>query len=87
MLNEVHLETDFESPFYIVVKHFVFVFVCFLLFSYFLAQDLVVHVRDISHPECDAHLEDVLSVLQKQLSLKASLVDNMVEVQNKTDLW
>lgn len=50
-------------------------------------KDLVVHVRDISHPECDAQLEDVMTVLEKQLSIKAPLIDNMVEAQNKIDLW
>lgn len=49
-------------------------------------SDLVVHVRDISHPECEAQLQDVLTVLEKQLGIKASLMENMVEVHNKTDL-
>lgn len=44
-------------------------------------------MRDISHPECDAQLEDVMTVLEKQLSIKAPLIDNMVEAQNKIDLW
>lgn len=50
-------------------------------------QDLVVHVRDISHPECEAQLEDVMTVLEKQLNIKAPLFDSMIEAQNKTDLW
>ncbi|KAJ7376458.1 hypothetical protein OS493_034445 [Desmophyllum pertusum] len=49
-------------------------------------SDLVVHVRDISHPECESQLEDVMTVLEKQLSIKAPLIDNMIEAQNKTDL-
>ena len=50
-------------------------------------QDLVVHVRDISHPECEAQLEDVMTVLEKQLNIKAPLFDSMIEAQNKIDLW
>ncbi|CAH3168239.1 unnamed protein product [Porites lobata] len=49
-------------------------------------SDLVVHVRDISHPECDSQLEDVLTILEKQLSLKAPLMENMIEALNKADL-
>ena len=44
-------------------------------------------MRDISHPECEAHLEDVMTVLEKQLNIKASLFDSMIEAQNKVDLW
>lgn len=44
-------------------------------------------MRDISHPECEAQLEDVMTVLEKQLSLKAPLIDSMIEAQNKIDLW
>ena len=49
-------------------------------------QDLVVHVRDISHPEAEAQREDVFEVL-KTLNLKPFLMDNIIEVQNKIDLW
>ena len=28
-----------------------------------------------------------MTVLEKQLSIKAPLIDNMIEAQNKTDLW
>ena len=45
------------------------------------------HVRDISHPECEAQLEDVMTVLEKQLNIKAPLFDSMIEAQNKIDLW
>ncbi|XP_015750378.1 PREDICTED: putative GTP-binding protein 6 [Acropora digitifera] len=50
-------------------------------------SDLVVHVRDVSHPECEAQLQDVMTVLEKQLCVKASLMENMIEVHNKSDLW
>lgn len=53
----------------------------------FYTQDLVVHVRDVSHPECDAQLDDVMTVLEKQLSIKAPLMETMIEAQNKIDLW
>lgn len=49
-------------------------------------SDLVVHVRDVSHPECEAQLQDVMTVLEKQLCVKASLMENMIEVHNKSDL-
>ena len=71
----------FTNNIYVFPRHFHF------CKCYFVPQDLVVHVRDISHPECGAQLEDVLTVLEKQLSLKAPLIDNMIEVQNKADLW
>ena len=51
------------------------------------SKDLVVHVRDVSHPECEAQLQDVMTVLEKQLCVKASLMENMIEVHNKSDLW
>lgn len=51
------------------------------------SKDLVVHVRDVSHPECEAQLHDVMTVLEKQLCVKASLMENMIEVHNKSDLW
>lgn len=44
-------------------------------------------MRDISHPECEAQLEDVMTVLEKQLNIKAPLFDSMIEAQNKIDLW
>ena len=44
-------------------------------------------MRDVSHPECDAQLEDVMTVLEKQLNIKAPLFDSMIEAQNKIDLW
>ena len=44
-------------------------------------------MRDVSHPECEAQLEDVMTVLEKQLNIKAPLFDSMIEAQNKIDLW
>ena len=44
-------------------------------------------MRDISHPECEAQLDDVMTVLEKQLSIKAPLIDNMIEAHNKIDIW
>ena len=69
-----------------------YIFIYFLLFEVifhlsFYTQDLVVHVRDVSHPECDAQLDDVMTVLEKQLSIKAPLMETMIEAQNKIDLW
>ena len=44
-------------------------------------------MRDVSHPECDAQLDDVMTVLEKQLSIKAPLMETMIEAQNKIDVW
>ena len=50
-----------------------------------LEADLVVHVRDISHPESQAQKQDVLQVLQ-DLGLPELRRETMIEVQNKIDL-
>ncbi|NXC95129.1 GTPB6 protein, partial [Certhia familiaris] len=47
--------------------------------------DLIVHVRDITHPETILQKATVLSVL-KNLNLPSHLLDSMVEVHNKVDL-
>ncbi|MEM7751360.1 MAG: GTPase HflX, partial [Pseudomonadota bacterium] len=48
--------------------------------------DLVLHVRDISHPETDAQRADVEAILQ-ELSLPVEGPDcNIIEVWNKVDL-
>ncbi|NWW54109.1 GTPB6 protein, partial [Pedionomus torquatus] len=47
--------------------------------------DLIVHVRDITHPETVLQKATVLSVL-KNLNLPNHLLDSMVEVHNKVDL-
>jgi GTP-binding protein HflX len=46
---------------------------------------LILHVRDISHPDSDAQREDVIDVLQ-QLGLDAEEGRPVVEVLNKIDL-
>ncbi|NWX13099.1 GTPB6 protein, partial [Aegotheles bennettii] len=47
--------------------------------------DLIVHVRDITHPETILQKATVLSVL-KNLNIPGHLLDSMVEVHNKVDL-
>ncbi|XP_067997240.1 putative GTP-binding protein 6 [Melanerpes formicivorus] len=48
-------------------------------------SDLIVHVRDITHPDTILQKATVLSVL-KNLNLPNHLLDSMVEVHNKVDL-
>ncbi|XP_071603125.1 putative GTP-binding protein 6 isoform X1 [Heliangelus exortis] len=48
-------------------------------------SDLIVHVRDITHPETVLQKATVLTVL-KNLNLPSHLLDSMVEVHNKVDL-
>ncbi|KAK5870340.1 hypothetical protein PBY51_024985 [Eleginops maclovinus] len=48
-------------------------------------SDLLVHVRDISHPETENQKQNVLSVL-KNLETPERLMSSMVEVHNKIDL-
>jgi len=47
--------------------------------------DLILHVRDIHHPDSDAQRQDVESVLQA-LGLEDALTDHVIEVLNKIDL-
>lgn len=47
--------------------------------------DLILHVRDIAHPETAVQAEDVASVLG-QLGVDASAPDRVIEVWNKIDL-
>ncbi|XP_022094315.1 putative GTP-binding protein 6 [Acanthaster planci] len=49
-----------------------------------LLSDIIVHVRDISHPDTVAQKEKVLQVLS-ELGVSDSLMDNMVEACNKAD--
>ena len=49
-----------------------------------LAADLVLHVRDISHPDCEAQKADVATVLQS-LGLEPDAIAGMIEVWNKID--
>ncbi|XP_004286323.1 putative GTP-binding protein 6 isoform X4 [Orcinus orca] len=48
-------------------------------------SDLIVHVRDVSHPETELQKASVLSAL-RTLQLPRPLLDCMVEVPNKVDL-
>nr|XP_020140830.1 putative GTP-binding protein 6 [Microcebus murinus] len=48
-------------------------------------QDLIVHVRDVSHPEAERQKASVLAAL-RGLRLPDVLLDTMVEVHNKVDL-
>ena len=47
--------------------------------------DLVIHVRDASHPDSEAQRKDVLSVLS-DLGLDEAAEDGMIEALNKIDL-
>nr|XP_012616379.2 putative GTP-binding protein 6 [Microcebus murinus] len=48
-------------------------------------SDLIVHVRDVSHPEAERQKASVLAAL-RGLRLPDVLLDTMVEVHNKVDL-
>ncbi|XP_064429731.1 putative GTP-binding protein 6 isoform X4 [Mirounga angustirostris] len=48
-------------------------------------SDLIVHVRDVSHPETELQKASVLSTL-RGLHLPAPLLDSVLEVHNKVDL-
>ncbi|XP_020848410.1 putative GTP-binding protein 6 isoform X2 [Phascolarctos cinereus] len=48
-------------------------------------SDVIIHVRDISHPETDLQKASVLSVL-KNLNLPNQLLGSIIEVHNKVDL-
>jgi len=50
-----------------------------------LEADVLLHVRDISHPDSDAQKEDVLGVLS-ELGVAPEAQDTMIEVWNKIDL-
>lgn len=47
--------------------------------------DLIIHVRDISHPDADAQREDVIDVL-RSLELPDQIIVSAFEVLNKCDL-
>lgn len=50
-----------------------------------LEADLIIHVRDITHPETEHQNEDVLTIL-KQLGIDVENNLNLIEVLNKIDL-
>lgn len=47
--------------------------------------DLILHVRDIAHPDSDAQCEDVLRVLE-EIGVSEGARERMIEVRNKIDL-
>jgi GTP-binding protein HflX len=47
--------------------------------------DLIIHVRDIAHPETEEQAQDVYQVL-KDLGLETSIETSMIEALNKIDL-
>lgn len=47
---------------------------------------VLVHVRDVSHPESQLQKEEVLAVLVNELKIPESLQRSMVEVYHKSDL-
>ncbi len=49
-----------------------------------LDADLILHVRDISHPESDAQAEDVREILET-IGVEEGAYTNMIEVWNKID--
>jgi GTP-binding protein HflX len=50
-----------------------------------IGADLILHVRDVSHPESDAQAQDVSRVLE-ELGIGEDRADRMIEVWNKADL-
>lgn len=48
------------------------------------AADIILHVRDVSHPDTEAQKADVLTVL-KEIGIDAAVDDRVVEVLNKVD--
>jgi len=50
-----------------------------------LEADVIIHVRDITHPETEHQKEDVLAIL-KQLEIEVDYNPNLIEVLNKSDL-
>jgi len=51
-----------------------------------LEADLIIHVRDITHPETEHQKEDVVTIL-KQLGIEVEYNPNLIEVLNKIDLF
>ncbi|MBK8771735.1 MAG: GTPase HflX [Rhizobiales bacterium] len=50
-----------------------------------LAADVILHVRDVSHPETEAQAQDVLTVLE-ELGIGEANREHLLEVWNKADL-
>jgi len=51
-----------------------------------LEADVIVHVRDISHPDTEAQKADVERVLRRELGLDKEVDEGLVEALNKIDL-
>ncbi len=51
-----------------------------------LEADVIVHVRDISHPDSEAQKADVERVLRRELGLDKEVDEGLVEALNKIDL-
>ncbi|MEO1314534.1 MAG: GTPase HflX, partial [Pseudomonadota bacterium] len=47
--------------------------------------DVILHIRDISHPETEEQAQDVIAILS-ELGVTEDRQDAMIEVLNKTDL-
>lgn len=56
-----------------------------VLTEHLFVQDLLLHVRDISHPETVNQKVNVLNIL-KNLRIPDRLISSMIEVHNKIDL-
>ncbi|MBL6934748.1 MAG: GTPase HflX [Alphaproteobacteria bacterium] len=50
-----------------------------------LSADIIVHVRDISHPSTASQKRDVIEILE-DLGISQTLEENLLEAQNKIDL-
>ncbi len=48
--------------------------------------DLLVHVRDIAHPDTEAQKQDVVAVLKGEMDLETAVETRTVEALNKADL-
>jgi len=48
--------------------------------------DVIVHVRDVSHPDSEAQKADVERVLIDELGLREAVQEGLIEVLNKVDL-
>lgn len=54
------------------------------LWLWLCCQHVLIHVRDISHPDAIAQKSNVVETLNRQ-NVDPSLIDNMIEVCNKVD--
>lgn len=51
----------------------------------FIFKDLVIHVRDISHPDTE-HQKRIVEQTLRELDLPEKLFNSVLEVRNKIDL-